>query len=257
MNAAVAITTLIGLSFGAVYPLCLWCNRKAEIPRFYYLHLLAAAGSGLLGVSLLWYFEVGLQLLLSGLVWLVALSAITAFYWGRSRIQIAVISIPSVFGLIVYYQVAEILIFPSLTVFLVQIIGMALVGLAVILTGNIGKSHGNADSVAATAAIMRTLLVLLGIRVAWIVYSLFWGPVSRMPEAVSLVEFINSVQGYIPAFAVFFGIIIPLGLLPLVYFYLKRQFYTMALKLLYPLVTAMLLAEILFKYYLFQYGIVL
>ncbi len=255
MNSTVAVATLIGLSLGAVYPLCLWCNRKAEIPRFYHLHL--AVGSGLIGISMLWYFEVGLQLRLSGLVWLSALSATTAFYWNRSRFQILIVAIPSVFGLIVNYQVVEIIVFPEIMVFFAQIIGAALLGLPILMTGNLSKSHDNYASIIVAGNILRTMLVLLGIRTVWIVFSLFWGPVSRLPEMVNWLEFFSSLEGYIPAAAIFLGILIPFSTLTLVHFYLNRQYYQLALKLLYPLVVSMLLAEILFKYYLFQYGIVL
>ena len=257
MNSVAAIATLMGLSFGAVYPLCLWCNKKSVIARFYHYQLLLAAVSGLTGISLLWYFKIGLQLRLSGLVWLAALSATTAFYWGRDRIHIMVISIPSLFGLVVFYQVTEIIIFPALSVFLIQISGSVLLGLTLLLTVNISKTPDNTEVMQAVWYILRTVLAVLVIRLVWIAYSVIWGPISQMPEVFSLQEFLITVQGYIPGFAVLFGILIPLLSIGLVFLQVQRNSYHLALNLLYPTLVSVLIAEILFKYYLFQYGIVL
>ena len=84
-----------------------------------------------------------------------------------------------------------------------------------------------------------------------------WGPISQMPEVFSLQEFLITVQGYIPGFAVLFGILIPLLSIGLVFLQVQRNSYHLALNLLYPTLVSVLIAEILFKYYLFQYGIVL
>lgn len=257
MNSTAAILTILGLSFGAVYPLCLWLNQRAIIQRYYYYHLLAACVGGLIGFGLMWYFEVGMHLRISGLIWLIALFTTTGFYWRHALIQPLVVSVPSIFGLIVLYQVGEILLFPSVAVFLVQILGALLIGAVLVLLSTVRKA-AQADNagIPIRPALWFMAILMLG-RFLWIFYSVYMGQLEQVRLDLVEQEFFIDTQVYLLGAGILLGLILPALSILILHLQIKSASLKPALNLLYPLAVSVLSSELIFKYCLFQFGTVI
>ncbi|MFH1851010.1 MAG: hypothetical protein ABIA75_01555 [Candidatus Neomarinimicrobiota bacterium] len=257
MSSIPAIISLLGLAFAAVYPLCLWLVSRETIPRFLYWQLLSAGLAGLLGFGLLWYFEVAFQLRLSGAVWLTALFATNLYYWGSPKISAWVTSIPSVFGLIVLFQVSEILIYPSIMIFVIQVLNVGLLGIFLLFTVRLRQGGDNTQDDRKTRFFSKAVLTLLAAKTVWATYSILWGDVKQMPGNTDWRTFIVELQGHLPLTALFFGLLVPILVLMLVPQFLKELDSRRLLALLYPTVAALTVAVVLSLFYLFQFGIIL
>jgi len=257
LNTVAAVTTLTGVSIAAIYPLGLWCQRKIAVAGLYYQQLMVAALAGVVGVALLWLHDTGFHLRLSGIIWLMALFSTIAFYWNRNRVHPWIISIPSVFGLIVFYKVSAILLYSSELLFIIQILTTGILGLFFLLLGDVKKIKDSTELAMIIRPLVTMLFLLLTARAVWIGYSIIWGQFTLVPEMLNWLDYITKMQGYLPVFATLFGVVLPTLSLFLIISQIKRGYRRSAELLLYPLVLSVLLAEIIFRFYLYQYGIIL
>ena len=191
-------------------------------------------------------------------IWMVSLLIITALYWNANRINNVIISSISLFGCAtmigVVFNIA-----PELNqngVLFTSLIG-SMITASVFFAMILG--HWYLNVIALPIRLLRkatlTLWILLGIRTIWdtIYMNIDW-VVDHYGIQHSLWAFMLQFEGFLLAVAFFMGNLVPIILNYFIWQTLKLQATQSATGLLYVSVVSILFGELLFKYYLLQFG---
>ena len=250
---------LIFLGYAMVYPFFLWIARLEKIAGgFYRFNLGMCCVVGALGVA-------GYHLLsperiteIYVWIWMVSLLIITALYWNANRINNVIISSISLFGCAtmigVVFNIA-----PELNqngVLFTSLIG-SMITASVFFAMILG--HWYLNVIALPIRLLRkatlTLWILLGIRTIWdTIYMNIDLVVDHYGIQHSLWSFMLQFEGFLLAVAFFMGNLVPIILNYFIWQTLKLQATQSATGLLYVSVVSILFGDLLFKYYLLQFG---
>jgi len=250
---------LIFLGYAMVYPFFLWIAPLEKIDGgFYRFNLGMCCVVGALGVA-------GYHLLspdriteIYVWIWMVSLLIITALYWNANRINNVIISSISLFGCAtmigVVFNIA-----PELNqngVLFTSLIG-SMITASVFFAMILG--HWYLNVIALPIRLLRkatlTLWILLGIRTIWdTIYMNIDLVVDHYGIQHSLWSFMLQFEGFLLAVAFFMGNLVPIILNYFIWQTLKLQATQSATGLLYVSVVSILFGELLFKYYLLQFG---
>lgn len=253
----VTIPLLCFLLFGVTYPLFFWLTAKDPIKHnFHRFHLacpVVIAGVALIG---LWMIPMDQQLRLAGAAWLVAALCLTAYVWNKAGVNVWAVTALSLTGMFVFAGVYSALIARSIVEILVCILS-GLVVSAIFYAMNLGHFYLNVHGLKIDHLKKAVLAfaVLLGLRLVWNIFFLLAGKLMYAGEERSVLSFINSLDGFLLWVAVFFGTLFPLIGLYFAFGTLKLKNTQATTGILYVLLSAVLLGDLAYKYYLLKFAI--
>lgn len=223
----------------------------------YLLHLIA----GCISVLLFWIYSVNYPLQLSGIVYLIVIIVVVLYYWKSPIPKWNMFSASIIFGFIVFVRaIREIVqLTPLWPGILIGLLSTGIIAIStLLLVTSIWKKFDKSKNLSIVPSILKTLIILIGIRIAWDLVVLFSVKIGDQNGILmSVYQFL--LQNDIMYFSVtiFFGLIIPLSL---VFIWIKqiKTFDTKKILLSsFSLLIIIWFSEFLFKYFLLQYGIVL
>ena len=261
------------LAFAMAYPLCFLANAGAAIERGFYRFnlgvacfvlslglfamLFAGPGAGARGVS-------GLPpaaLPVLGGVWLVALLAVTWSQWERERPNLLLVALPSLLGAVVTGAAAvartPAAAAPAAAAALTLLGGLTL-GMALYCMV-LGHWYLNVERlpIAILARAVTVYTALLALRLVWDAVGLATGNVPYQGYPLPLHAFVATLDGFLVAVAVFFGVLFPLAANVLVQRTLRAKSTQAATGILYVVVVAAIIGDFSYRFFLLRYGVVL
>ncbi|MBC8345808.1 MAG: hypothetical protein ISR82_03585 [Candidatus Marinimicrobia bacterium] len=253
------IIVLIFLGFAIVYPFFLWIAPLKKIDSgFYRFNLGMCCVVGAMGISAFDFLDPSFISKIYVWVWFSTFMIITALYWNSEHINNVVISAIALFGTGTMLKVvAEFISEGSLPgVWFVVLLGSAITA-AVFFAMILGHWYLNVIALPIQLLKKATLGLwgLLFLRSVWdIVYLSTNTIIDTFGISHSLWSFMFQFDGFLLAVAFFMGNIVPIILNFFIWRTLNLQATQSATGLLYVAIVSILFGDLLFKYYLLQYG---
>ena len=253
----VQIPLLSFLLFGVCYPLFFWLTAKDPIKHnFHRFHLgcpVVIAGMAIAG---LWFLPVEQSLKNAALLWLAGALAITALFWNKETVRPLATTLISLWGLKLFAAIYGLYAKPDiLPIAVCMLSGLILAGAFYAM--NLGHFYLNVHglNIQHLKNAVLVLAALLSMRLAWNIFYLATGQVMHRGEAIPAWTFINSLDGFLLWVAIFFGTVFPLGGLYFAFGTLKLKNTQATTGILYALLSAILLGDLAYKYYLLKFSV--
>lgn len=253
------IPVLTFLIFGALYPLSFWLSHQGPISKdFHKFHIGLPNCIAGLGVVILLFMEVPLWIKIFALGWKAIFLSVSYFYWKKPDINRMAITIVSLLGIAVI-GVFQLYVIQMDIVWLPIIIIGGLVFCSVFYAMNLGHHYLNVPGLPIEHLTRATKVfwVLLMIRLVWDIYYLMTGEIIVNGEPARLYQFLGHLDGFFLVIALFFGTLLPLGLVYFVLGTLKVKSTQSATGILYVMVVSVLMGDLTYKYYLVKFGLAL
>lgn len=249
------IPLLTFLMFSVTYPLCFWLSAKDPLKKnFHHFHIglpNVTAGLTVLGLFLAGVPE---HLMAKAFVWLGVFFLATFEYWKKQTVNPLIITVVSLLGFKVYVMAHMFFLgWDPWAVIAGLLAGLVLS--AAFYAMNLGHWYLNVHGLPlghlkrATVA----LGVVLALRLIWDVVVFFSATVMFRGEVIHLAKFVSSLEGFFLLIAFFFGTLFPLISIYFVWGTLKAKSTQSATGILYVLLSAILIGDIAYKYYLLNY----
>lgn len=255
------VSLVTGLSVGIFYPLCFLIHAKTPIQGgFHRFHLGMPLVVG--GVTFVYLLLGDLTFLTKGLllVWFSSLMLLSLFYWNKESPKASAIVIPPLFGFFAFFA-AQFELLDSLTLKQGMVAGV-LAGL--VLCGSLhsmtlGHHYLNVRGlpIRHLRRANNALWVLLGVRLVWDSFFLFYGKMAYRGEEISLVQFSLKPDGFLLWIGIFFGTVLPFAALFFVREILKVRDTQSATGVLYVILCSVFMGDLATKYYWMKFGIAL
>lgn len=252
------ISLLTALIFSITYPFCFWISVKDPLRQnFHHFHIgLPCFVAGITAaVVLLSPMSAESKGLIAG--WAVLLFSFSYLSWSRPYPHPALITMPSVFGLnMLPFIFQEILGTVSGEAVAASILG-GFVFSAALYAMNLGHWYLNVHGLPIKHLRWAThvLGAFLGLRVLTDAFVLSSQKIIYQGEEIGLYNFMVTPDGIFLWIAVFFGTVFPLCSLYFVYGTLKVKNTQSATGILYVILSAVLIGDLSYKYYLMRYGL--
>jgi len=223
----------------------------------YLLHLIA----GCISVLLFWIYSVNYPLQLSGIVYLIVIIVVVLYYWKSPIPQWNLFGASIVFGFIVFIRaIREIVqLTPLWPGVLIGLLSTGIIAISTLLfVASIWKKFDKSINLSIVPSILNTLMILIGIRIAWDLVVLFSVQIEDQNGILmSVYQFLLQNDILYFSLTILFGLIIPL-IITIIWMKKDETFDTRKIFLLsFSLLIIIWFSEFLFKYFLLQYGIVL
>jgi hypothetical protein len=256
------LTTIPLLSlfiFGAAYPLCFLLSADAALKqKFHHFHIglpNVVAGLAVLG---LWYTHVSPFLQGIAVLWLCIFFVCTGFYWSRESVSPAAAALVSLAGLGIYTRVHSELVAPDIAGIAISILSGLIVA-AAFYAMNLGHWYLNVHglSLRHLKRAVAAFAVLLALRLLWGIIAFTSGHVEYRGDLMTYGQFAMTLDGVFLWIAILFGTVMPLGCMYFVHGTLALKNTQAATGILYVLLSAVLLGDLTYKYYLVAYHVFL
>ncbi len=255
----IVIPALTCVIFGSAYPLFFWVIYKKTVNQsFYRFNLGLATIIGSVGLFFIWYLNLSINTKISAGIWVVLLMAVTAYFWNKTSIREWIVSLPSLLGGIVFFLILEQLVMLDWSMRIVSILSGLIIcnALFAMILGhwylNVAKLP-----IRYLQRVTNVMLILLSLRLVWDLYAVIAVDVTIMGTMVPLVNFLHLIEGVFIYLAFFFGALFPLVITFMALRSLKVSATQSATGLLYIGVISVAMGDLIYKYYLLQYGLVL
>ncbi len=269
------------LAFATAYPLCFWANAGSTIERgFYRFNLGVSCFILSLGLFALlfapavpaggrWHAggatgAAGLPaavLPVLAVAWLLALLGVTWAQWERARPRLALVTLPSLVGVVVTAAVAVARAPPpAAPVWAAALTLLGGVTLALALYAMVlGHWYLNVTKlpIAILARAVAVYAGFLAVRLVWDGLALATHSVPYQGFPLPLYAFVGTLDGFLVAVAVFFGTLFPLAATWLVQRTLQAKSTQAATGILYVVVIAAIIGDFSYRFFLLRYGVVL
>jgi hypothetical protein len=249
------IPLLTLLIFSVTYPLCFWISAREPLKNnFHHFHIgLPNLTAGLCVVGML-MLGLPTSTIHIALFWLVIFFAVTFVSWPRPTAHPFWIGLVAGLGLWVYVLAYRQLLDGSLT----SLTSSVLAGLilsAAFYAMNLGHWYLNVHGLPLGHLKRATIVlgVLLGCRLMWDLVVLPGSHVVFGGEEMPVVHFLFRLDGLFLLVAFFFGTLFPLLSIYFVWGTLKAKSTQSATGILYVLLSAILIGDIAYKFYLLNY----
>jgi hypothetical protein len=255
----IKIPILTFLIFGAIYPLSFWISHRDPLGhQFHKFHLGIANLTAGMAVISLFFLEVSSTTKLFLSVWGILLLSVTRFYWRKEFADPCVLTIPSLVGMVAFWQVQAEWISPHMDVTIMSILG-GLILCASIFAMNLGHFYLNVHGLPINhlQKAVHVFGVALLVRAVLDVYFLMTSQVVYLGDAIPLYLFFQRLDGFLIVIALLFGTFFPLFSLIFVYGALQVKSTQSATGILYAILCAVIIGDVAYKYYLLKFGIVL
>ena len=257
-----AISILTSLGFAVCYPFCFLIHANSPIRSgFHKFHLgMPLVVGGVVFVCLLAGAVVSL---IKGLlaIWFFPFAFLTFFYWNREYPNSFVIAVPSLFGLLAFTRTQSELLggLPLKGGVAVTGILAGLILCASLHSMMLGHHYLNVKGLPIWHLRRATYILwgLLGLRILWDLYLLFYGRVMHGGDQIAIGRFLMTLEGFLLWIGIFFGTLFPFTALFFVKEIIKVRNTQAATGLLYVVLSSVLMGDLTYKYYLVKYGVVL
>lgn len=255
------IPLLTCLIFAVIYPLCFWISYKNPLKNnFHRFHVGVAnfiGGLTLFGLLPLDSLDSAAKTTL--ILWFVSLFVISAYVWKKEYPSPALLTIPSLIGIAAFIQIQNQLIGPpSLNLAVVGLLS-GLVLCSSLFAMNLGHWYLNVPGLP-ISHLLRATYVFWGfvlLRFVWDVKEFLTAKVLYQGDWLPLYQFIFYLDGFLLLVALFFGTLFPLIALYFVKGTLEVKSTQSATGILYVILSAVLIGDLAYKYYLIKYSVYL
>ncbi|MCK4903266.1 MAG: hypothetical protein KAS35_01155 [Candidatus Marinimicrobia bacterium] len=221
----------------------------------YLLHLIA----GCISVLLFWIYSVNYPLQLSGIVYLLVIVVVVLYYWKSPIPQWNLFGASIVFGVIVFIRsIREIVqLTPLWPGVFIGLLSTGIIAISTLLfVASIWKKFAKSVNLSIIPSILKTLILLLGIRIVWdlvILFNVQIGDQNGILMSVYQFFMQNDILYFL--LTMLFGLIIPL-IIAIVWMKKDKSFDTKKIFLLsFSLLIIIWFSEFFYKYFLLQYGV--
>lgn len=249
------IPLLVFLIFSVTYPLCFWLSYRDPLKKnFHHFHIglpNVTAGLAVVGMFLL---GVPGHVLLKACVWVGLFFLITYEYWKKETVNPIIVLIVSLFGLLVYVKAHVFLLGLNVPAIFASVLGGLILSSA-FYAMNLGHWYLNVHGLPLSHLKRATIAlgIFLGVRFLWDAVIFSTTSVMFRGEPTNLLNFVSHLEGFLLLIAFFFGTIFPLAGIYFVWGTLKAKSTQSATGILYVLLSAILIGDISYKYYLLNY----
>ena len=253
----IQIPLLSFLMFGACYPLFFWLTAKDPIKHnFHRFHLGCPVFVGGMAVAGLWLMPVEQSLKNAAALWVLGFLAIAGLFWNKEGVQPLAVTLVSLWGLKLFTAVYGLYAKPDVLP-IASCILSGLITAGAFYAMNLGHFYLNVHglNIQHLKNAVVALAVLLSVRLVWNICYLATGQVMHGGELMSAWTFLNSVDGFLLWVAIFFGTVFPLGGSYFAFGTLKLKNTQATTGILYALLSAILLGDLVYKYYLLKFSI--
>lgn len=245
------------LIFGVTYPLCFWISFKDPIKNhFLRFHLgcpVFLVGLALMGLQ---FFNIDGHLKLWLWVWFICALLLMAYFWNKETVHLGLVTLLCWWGIKLYTLFYSSWVGPSFQEIAVSILA-GLILSAVFYAMNLGHFYLNVHGLKLyhlkNAVMVFGTLVLL--RLLWNIYGIMAFKTMYGGEQVTLRYFMTTTEGTFLGVALFFGVLFPFGSLYFIFGTLKLKNTQATTGLLYVILSAVLLGDLAYKYYLLRHSI--
>ncbi len=253
----IKIPLLTFFIFGVTYPLCFWLTARDPIKHnFHRFHLgcpVLIAGLAIVG---LWVLPIANSLKNTTGLWLFSALLMTAFFWNKEKVNLWLITALCLWGIKLFADVYGKLIALDLGQICISIWAGMVVS-AIFYAMNLGHFYLNVHGLKIVHLKNAVLAFgfLMVVRLLWNVFYIATGKMMYGGEPRLIFSFMNSIDGFMLWVALFFGTVFPLGSLYFAFGTLKLKNTQATTGILYVLLSAVLLGDLAYKYYLLKFGI--
>lgn len=253
----VKIPLLSFLLFGVTYPLFFWLTAKDPIKHnFHRFHLACPVVIGGLAIVGLWLLPVPQELRQWAGLWLLAALFTTAIFWNKETVHRGAITLLCLWGLKLFAEVYSHMIAPDIRQIAIAILSGMVVS-AIFYAMNLGHFYLNVHGLKISHLKNATIAfgALLLARLLWDILYLAGGTLIYGGQEEKVWYFINTMDGFLLWVALLFGTIFPLAGLYFAFGTLKLKNTQATTGILYVLLSAVLLGDLAYKYYLIKFGL--
>jgi len=253
------ITLLTCLSLSIFYPFCFLLNVNEPLKqKFHHFHIGMPIVTGGVLAFFIGNADYSTVSKLLFFTWYISLFLVGIFNWKKDYLDARLTFTANVIGLLAFASIISEVVGGGFLKFIISTIS-ALIYCASLYAMNLGhwylNVHGLPIKHLRNAA--HSLWVVLAIRLIWDICFILSAKVLYLDENIRLLDFMLQMDGFLLWVAVFFGTIFPIIALFFVNEILKLKNTQATTGILYVLLSAILLGDIAYKYYLIKYGIVL
>ena len=257
------ISILTALSLAIFYPFCFLIHARSPIKGgFHRFHLgLPLVVGGVVFISLLIDSISPLTKRLLTM-WFFSFAFVTFFYWKKESLHTGAIVPVPLLGLFAFARTqSELLHYPLEGHFSLAMIGIlaGLILYASLHAMMLGHHYLNAKGLPMKHLRWANAVLwsLLGLRILWDIYFLFYGKILYEGDQIALVHFLMRLEGFLLWIGIFFGTLLPFIALFFVREILKLKNTQAATGLLYVVLCSVLMGDLAYKYYLVKFGVAL
>lgn len=265
MNVFVTSLSLILIGIAMIHPAFFWAIdrfvQRDVVPRKYLrINYVIHISAALISVMLYWLYGVNYPLQIAGLVYLGVIIVVALFYWNAELTKWNLFTASAIFGFIVFYRsVNEIVeISPLWPGIMTGVLGAGALSILIYMLTDNQINVIDDDSKRIRNGLFKLLYLVVGIRIAWqivILSNLSVG--TEYGDTISAIIFFWQVSPIRLVFIILLGMVIPLLYVTILRKYVLNSKSKYRRLILAPLFTAVFIAELLIKYLLLQFGIVL
>lgn len=257
------ISILTSLSVGIFYPLSFLIHAKDPLKQgFHRFHLGMPLVIGA-APSLILIAGEGITFLTKGLLilWLATLALLLIIFWKRDCPPTGLIAVSSLIGFLAFASTQKEL-FNDFSGTGEMILTNSLAGLilsATLHSMTLGHHYLNVRGLPMKhlSRANNVLWMLLGLRLLWDLYFLFFGKVLYGGDQIPIVQFSLKLDGFLLWIGIFFGTLLPFIALFFIREILKFKNTQSATGILYVVLCSVLMGDLAYKYYLLTFGVAL
>ncbi len=253
----VKIPLLSFLLFALTYPLCLWLQVRNPIGHnFHRFHLGCPVFIGGVAVMGLWLLPCPQTLKNLAAMWVVAFLLVTALFWNKEKVHLGAVTLIVLWGIKLFAAVYSQFVSSNTTEIMISLLS-GLVVSAIFYAMNLGHFYLNVHGLDIThlRTAVRAFALLLFLRLLWNILYISTAYVMQGGEEVDLLRFMITIEGFMLWVALFFGALFPFIACTFAFGTLKLKNTQATTGILYVLLSAVLLGDLAYKYYLLKYSI--
>lgn len=243
------------LLFSVSYPLCFWLSYKDPLKKkFHHFHIgLPCVTAGLSILGLFW-LHLPIEVIIPALIWFILFLLLVYDYWNQETVNPIVVSVLCALGLKVYVASHSFLLGWNPYALIASVLGGLILACA-FYAMNLGHWYLNVHGLPLTHLKRATIVLgaLLALRLVWDVGMFASAHVMLGGEWRTLIFFASKMEGIFLLLAFFFGTLFPLVSIYFVWGTLKVKSTQSATGILYVLLSALLIGDIAYKFYLLNY----
>jgi hypothetical protein len=249
------ITLLTSHILAVIYPLCFWISATDPLKnKFHKFHLGFPNTLGGVVLVVILVSDVPIEIKICAIVWKATFLAVSRFYWKKEYPNPKVILIPCVFGLINFVQLQSFYVAPDWRIATIGILA-GIVLASSLYAMNLGHWYLNVHGLPLKHLrwSMHVFFASLAIRFIWGLVSYLATKTLYQGEDISLFAFSKTLDGFFLVIGIFFGTIFPLIAAYFAYGTLKVKNTQSTTGILYVILSAVCLGDLIYKYYLMKY----
>lgn len=253
------IPLLTGLIFGAVYPLCFWISGRDPLRNnFHRFHLGLANVSAGLSTVVVFLTAIPSNEKFLLVVWLVTSLVVSCFYWNKPYPDPKILTIPSCLGIFAALRILSLWLPVSWTGQVMTVVG-GLVLSSAIFAMNLGHWYLNVHGLPIhhLRRAVYVFWILVALRAVCDLVGLLEQSILYDGEFLPFFRFVFHIEGFLLILAILFGTVFPLIGLYFVKGTIDVKSTQSATGILYVILSAVLIGDFTYKYYLLRFGIAL